>query len=296
MSNVLFCALMFASAGIAQKPDFSKVEIKSTLVAKNVHMLEGMGGNIGVSVGADGLLIVDDQFAELGPKIKKALGKLGKGKLKYVLNTHWHGDHTGSNPLFGKDGASIVAHDNVRKRLITGAKVGTWEIPPAAPEALPVLTFNQAMSVYFNGEEIRAIHLPAGHTDGDIVIHFTGSNVFHLGDLFFNGIFPFIDIDSGGSIEGYIKDVELMIARIPADAKIIPGHGPLGTVEDLKNFHAMLLDTAGVVRQKIAAKKSLDDIKKEGLPEKYKPWSWQFIDTDKFIEILHRGLSTPAPK
>src|ERR1041385_3381718 len=204
---LLLCALSlglcWSSSGALAQGDLSKVEIKSTQVSGNVYMLEGSGGNIGVSVGADGILIVDDQFAPLADKIRAALKKLGEGKLKYILNTHWHGDHTGGNKEFGPE-APIIAHDNVRKRLSTEQHSDFFkETTPASPkEALPVITFDQALSVHFNGEEIRAIHFPHGHTDGDSVIFFSASNVVHLGDDFFAGRFPFVDLESGGSVEG----------------------------------------------------------------------------------------------
>src|SRR5688572_15664773 len=215
-----FVSVAFAGVLNAQQ-DFSRVEIKSTQVAGNVHMFEGAGGNIGVSSGPDGILIVDDQFAPLAEKIDAALQKLeAPGPLKFVLNTHWHGDHTGGNAFFGRK-ASIVAHANVRKRL--AAKSDT------AKEALPVITHEDGLSVHFNGEEIRMISLPPGHTDGDCVIHFTKSGVVHMGDQFFNGRFPFIDLGSGGDVAGYLKNVETVLSKLPEGVKIIPGHGPLAT-------------------------------------------------------------------
>src|SRR6478672_5770134 len=212
-------ALLFASSVSAQQPDYSKVQIKVTKVAGNVYMLEGAGGNIGVSVGEDGILIVDDEFAPLADKIKAALKNLGEGKLKFILNTHWHGDHTGGNAPLGQD-APIIAHDNVRKRLSTEQRSEFFKTTtPASPkEALPVITFDQALSVHFNGEEIRVIHFPHGHTDGDSVIFFTNSNVVHMGDDFFAGRFPFVDLDSGGDVEGLLKNIGDIIPKIPAGA------------------------------------------------------------------------------
>src|ERR1043165_1052276 len=239
---VVVLSLLFVSSVVAQQTDYSKVQIKVTKVAGNVYMLEGAGGNIGVSVGEDGILIVDDQFAPLADKIRASLKTLGQGKLRFILNTHWHGDHTGGNVVFGPE-APIIAHDNVRKRLSTEQHSDFFkETTPASPkEALPVITFDQALSVHFNGEEIRAIHFPHGHTDGDSVIFFTTSNVVHLGDDFFAGSFPFVDLSSGGDVEGYARNVEAVLAKVPAGAKIIPGHGPLATIEDLKKFHQTLV-------------------------------------------------------
>src|SRR5215211_4336017 len=272
--------------------DYSKVEIKATKVAGNVYMLEGSGGNIGVSVGADGILIVDDQFAPLADKIRAALKELGQGKLRFILNTHWHGDHTGGNISFGPE-APIIAHDNVRKRLATEQKSEVFKsTTPASPkEALPVITFDQSLSVYFNGEEIRAIHYPKGHTDGDSVIFFTSSNVVHLGDDFFAGCFPFVDLESGGSVEGLIKNIGEIVNKIPADAKLIPGHGPISTLDDLKSYHRMLQQTTEIVRGKIAAGKTLDQIKTEGLPDEWKPWGAGFIKTDRWVETIYKSLT-----
>lgn len=284
--------LLIAVAVQAQQTDYSKVQIKATKVAGNVYMLEGAGGNIGVSVGDDGILIVDDEFAPLADKIRASLKTLGQGKLRFILNTHWHGDHTGGNVAFGPE-APIIAHDNVRKRLSTEQRSEFFKsTTPASPkEALPVITFDQALSVHFNGEEIRAIHFPHGHTDGDSVIFFSKSNVVHLGDDFFAGSFPFVDLESGGSVEGLVKNIGELIGKIPAGAKLIPGHGPISTLDDLKSYHHMLVETTSIVRQKIVAGKTLEQIKGEGLPAEWKPWGTGFIKTDMWLEIVYRSLT-----
>jgi cyclase len=291
LSLVLCLSISIAQA----QNDLSKVEIKSTQVAGNIYMLEGAGGNIGVSVGADGILIVDDQFAPLADKIRAALKKLGEGKLRYILNTHFHGDHTGSNKVFGTE-ATIVAHDNVRKRLSGELKPASGNAKPEPPEALPVITFDNSLSVFFNGEEIRVMHVPHGHTDGDSVIYFTKANVVHMGDQFFNGMFPFIDLQSGGDVEGYARNVEAVLAKTPADAKIIPGHGLLANVDDLKKFHQMLVETIGIVRERIRAGKTLDQIKAEGLPEKWNSWGQGFMKTPAWLQTLYQGLSNKSPR
>jgi cyclase len=291
-----FLMLLFVCAlpagAVAQQPDYSKVEIKATKVAGNVYMLQGSGGNIGVSVGTDGILIVDDQFAPLADKIRATLKGLNQGKLRFILNTHWHGDHTGGNVAFGPE-APIIAHDNVRKRLSTEQRIEFFKsiVPPAPKEALPVITFNQSLSVHFNGEEIRAIHFPNGHTDGDSVIFFTTSNVVHLGDDFFSGSFPFVDVDNGGNVVGLAKNIGEIITKIPAGAKLIPGHGPLSTIDDLKLYHRMLLETTDVVRKKVAAGKTLDQVKTEGLPDEWKSWGAGFIKTEQWIELIHISLT-----
>ncbi|HEV8188733.1 MAG TPA: MBL fold metallo-hydrolase [Pyrinomonadaceae bacterium] len=288
---LLIVSLLFAVSASAQT-DFSKVEMKATKVAGNVWMLEGAGGNIGVSVGDDGLLIVDDQFAPLADKIRAALKGIADKKLHFILNTHWHGDHTGGNVAFGPE-ATIIAHDNVRKRLATEQKSTVFNstTPPSPKEALPVITFDQTLTVHFNGEEIRAIHYPKGHTDGDSVIFFSASNVVHLGDDFFAGRFPFVDLESGGSVEGLVKNIGELIAKIPADAKLIPGHGPISTLDDLKSYHRMLQQTTEIVRGKIKAGKTLDQIKTEGLPAEWAPWGTGFIKTDRWVETIYKSLT-----
>jgi cyclase len=282
---------LFASTAYAQQ-DFSKVEIKAEKVAGNVYVLQGAGGNIGVSVGSDGILIVDDQYAPLADKIKAALKTLSEGKLKFVLNTHWHGDHTGGNVVFGPE-APVIAHDNVRKRLSTEQRIELFKstVPASPKEAWPVITFGQSLSVHFNGEEIKVIHFPQGHTDGDSVIFFTNSNVVHMGDDFFAGRFPFVDLGSGGSVEGLTKNIGEILGKLPAGVKLIPGHGPISTADDLKLYHRMLVETTDVVRKKMAAGKTLAQIKTEGLPEEWKSWGTGFIKPDVWIEIVHTSLS-----
>lgn len=287
--------LLCGGRAVPAPQDFSKVEIKTTRVAGNVYMLQGAGGNIGVSVGDDGILIVDDQYAPLADKIRAALKTLGEGKLRFVLNTHWHGDHTGSNAQFGRE-ASIIAHTNVRKRLSSEQRNTVFNVttPPSPKEALPIITFDESLSVHFNGEEIRVVHFPHSHTDGDSVIFFTRANVVHMGDNFFAGRFPFVDVDSGGSVEGMTRNVGEIISKLPADVKIIPGHGPLSSIQDLRLYHSMLTETTAIVRQRIAAGKTLEQIKAEGLPDKWKTWGTGFIKTDFWLETLHRSFAKPA--
>lgn len=263
--------------------------IKTEKVAGNVHVLFGQGGNIGVSVGKDGILMIDDQFINLADKIKAALKELGSEKPRFLFNTHWHGDHTGGNPAFGAD-SIIVAQTNVRKRLSTTVKLGEREFKALPPVGLPMITYDQSLSIHFNGEEVRAVHYPRGHTDGDTVLFFTASNVVHLGDNFFAGRFPFVDLNSGGSVEGLANNLAELIKTIPSDAKLIPGHGAISTVADLKTYHQTIVDTTAIVREKMKTK-SLADIKKEGLPEKYKDWGSGFIKTDAWIETIYNSYS-----
>ena len=289
-------------AAVAQQRDFSKVEIKVTPVAGKVYMLEGAGGNIGVSVGEDGILLVDDQFEPLAPKIRAAVEGIvgasgasgaGGGKIKFVINTHWHGDHTGGNKVFGLE-APIIAHSNVRRRLSTEQSVRGEKVPPSPKQALPVITFDQAVSVHWNGEEIKVVHFPHGHTDGDSVVFFTGSNVVHMGDDFFAGTFPFVDLGSGGSVQGLIDDVAKALTLVPADAKVIPGHGPLSTRADLERYHAMLVASTDVVRRRMHAGESLEKIQAEGLPAELAPWGKGFVDTKTWILTIHDSLAKDA--
>jgi len=282
-ATILICAgLLSTFVARAQQPDWAKVEIKAIHVAKNVYMLQGQGGNIGVSVGPDGLLIVDDQFAPLAGKIEAALKQLGPGKLKFVLNTHFHGDHTGGNAHFGRE-AHIIAHESVRQRLARASR--------DEQSGLPVITFDDSLHIHFNGEEIRIFHLPPGHTDGDSVIHFTGANVIHMGDQFFSGRFPNIDLGGGGDVRGYIRNVEDMMQKLPPDVKLIPGHGPLSTVKEMKEFHEMLVETTGIVEKEIAAGKTLAEIQAAGLPEKCKSWEAPTESTARWIEIIYRSFT-----
>jgi glyoxylase-like metal-dependent hydrolase (beta-lactamase superfamily II) len=292
-----FCLITgLALPAAAQQQDFSKVEIKATKVAGNIYMLEGSGGNIGVSVGSDGILIVDDQFAPLADKIHSALNALkgpGDGKLKFVLNTHWHGDHTGGNQVFGAE-APIIAHENVRKRLSSEQKIMGETIPASPQGALPVITFGDRVSVHFNGEEIKVIHFPAGHTDGDSVIFFTGSNVVHMGDDFFTGRFPFVDLASGGSVQGLTDNVAKILAQLPADVKVIPGHGPLSDKADLEKFHRVLVDTTAIVEKKMKAGKTMQAIQDEGLPDEFKDWGSGFIKTKAWLAVVYESLDKGA--
>ena len=278
--TVAVISALLCIAAWAQR-DYSRIKIKTTHVAGNIYMLEGAGGNIGVSAGPDGILIVDDQFAPLAEKIRNALKELDEGPLEFLLNTHFHGDHTGGNAVFGNE-AHIVAHVNVRKRL---------QVEDASKEALPVVTFDDSLSIHFNGEEIRVIHFPNSHTDGDSVIFFTGSNVVHMGDLFFSGRFPYVDLSSGGDVEGLIKHIEKLLAELPPDVKLIPGHGPLSDLDDLKTYHQTLVATTEVVRDQIEAGKSLEEIKAAGLPKKWRSWGAGLISTGRWIEIVHQSLA-----
>lgn len=289
-------SLMLAGGLAMASQDLEDAEIKASHLQGNIYMLHDTsgdvdtGGNIGVSVGEDGILIVDDKLAPLADKIRAALKEVGSGQLQFILNTHFHGDHTGSNLVFGPE-ATIIAHTNVRKRLMNEQTVLGRKRPPLPKQAWPVITFDDSVSVHFNGEEIKAIHFPAGHTDGDSVIFFTRSNVVHMGDELFAGRFPFVDLPNGGDVGGLIRNIEAVISQLPADVQIIPGHGPVSTLDDLKAYHRMLLETTEIVRQRMSVGKTLEEIKTEGLPEKWKPWGAGYITTDSWLETLYESLS-----
>ena len=284
--TIAFVALMtLAAAPACAQRDFSSVEIKTTEVVDGVYMLEGAGGNIGLSVGEDGAFVIDDQFAPLSEKIMAAIAAVTDNPVEFVLNTHYHGDHTGGNEPFGKSGAHIVAHDNVRHRLADAEK-GT------PPDALPVITFSETATFFRNGQEIHIWHPENAHTDGDGIVIFRTSNVVHMGDVMFSGRYPYIDVDGGGTIDGYINALETIAGRIDDDTKIIPGHGPLSNKADLVESIAMLNE----VRDRVQAliDDGLDEdavVAADPLADLNAEWSWQFINGERMTRSAYRSLT-----
>lgn len=290
-TSILAIATLLISASLAaQQQDFSKTEIKVLHIAGGVYCLQGAGGNIGVSVGDDGIVIIDDEFAPLAPKIKAALKGITDKPIKFIINTHYHGDHTGGNEIFQRD-APIIAHDNARKRLETGTKAAGREVPPAPKGALPVVTFNDRATLHVNGEEIRAIHFPNAHTDGDVVVYFTKSNVIHMGDLFFHGTFPFIDVDNGGSVKGTIAAVQAVLKMIGEDTQVIPGHGMPTSKEALSNYLDMLKGTVAIENEAIQKGMTLDQIKKEKVLVAWSHEASDFVTLEKWEELLYNELT-----
>lgn len=292
---VAVVAAALSTCALSQDEDFSKVQIKAEKVSGSVYMLTGAGGNIGVSVGDDGIVIVDDQFAPLATKIQAALKGISDRPVRFVINTHYHGDHTGGNAIF-QETSPVIAHDNVRKRLESGGTGGngssvTFDVKPADAKILPVITFGKDVTVHLNGEDIRALHIPAGHTDGDAVIFFPKSNVVHLGDDFVTYGFPFVDINSGGTVRGLISGLESLLPKLPADVKIIPGHGALSNLQDLKNYVQMLKETFAAVEKAKASGMSLEQMKAKKILEPWKKWSGDYIDSDKHIETIYNELT-----
>jgi len=254
-------------------------------VAGQVSMLSGVGGNIGIMVGDDGILMIDTQFAEYEQPIREAIKEIAAGAPRYVVNTHWHGDHVGGNLAFGAEGV-LVSHDKVRARM----KNGAGERLPAAAGALPAITYSDAMTLYWNAEAVQLMYFPKGHTDGDTVVFFPDSKVVHLGDLMFNGMFPFIDLESGGDVRGYLKSTETLLAMLGDDIKIIPGHGKMATLQDLRAQANMLRDSIQIMEVRIAEGMTSEEAIEAGLPEEYAPWSWNFIPTEKWLGTLYVGL------
>lgn len=292
--SILFVILALPAFGVpAQQMDFDKVQIKTHHLRGNIYMLEGAGGNIGVSAGEDAVYIIDDQFAPLTEKIKTAIAEISDKPVKFVINTHWHFDHTGGNENFGKAGAVIVAHDNVHERMSQENFIRALDrkVPPSPRAALPVITFSRDVTFHLNGEATRVFHVAHAHTDGDSVVHFPESNVVHTGDTWFHGMYPFIDVSSGGSIDGVIAAVEKILTIVDDDTRIIPGHGPLGDKAGLKRYLAMLKTVRERIQGLIDQGKSLAEI--QGL----KPnadfdgtLGNGFIKPDQFIEIVYNSL------
>ena len=285
----IFIGCLVATSAFAQQ-DFSKVQIKTIPVADGVYLLAGRGGNIGLFVGQDGAFLIDDQYAPLTDKILEAISAVTDKPVRFLVNTHWHGDHTGGNENIGKGGTIIVAHDNVRKRLAKGQfmKVFNANIPPAPPKALPVITFADGVTFHWNNETLEVVHSKSAHTDGDAVVYFKSANVVHVGDLFFNGIYPFIDAGSGGSLEGVIAGVDDVLGRIDDNTKVIPGHGPLGNKVDLKAYRDMLATVHGRMTELIKEGKNIDEIVAAKPTADYDAkWGGGFLKPDKWVKIVY---------
>ena len=284
---------------VAQEQDFNKVEIKATKLSDTLYMLQGAGGNMAASIGKDGTVLIDDEFAPLADKIAAELKRLAvtDKPVRFVINTHYHFDHTGSNPAFGKQGATLLAHTNVRARLSTGGPGGNGgalklDSKPLPDEGLPVITFDHDVSVHLNGEDIRALHFPAGHTDGDSVIFFPKANVVHMGDDYVRYGFPFIDVVAGGSVQGMIAACESVLAKMPADVKVIPGHGELSNLSEMREYVTMLKDTSAVVKKALKAGRTVEQMQKDKILAAWdKKYSGDFVTTDLFIETLYNSLT-----
>jgi len=289
-----YTLLSTASIAASLEQDFSKISLKTTHVRGNIYMLEGVGGfsggNIGVSAGKDGILLIDDQLSPMSEKINHALAEINPGKLRFILNTHWHGDHTGSNAELSKQ-ATIISHSNVRQRLMAEQNNFFGKSPASAEAAWPLITFDQAMNIHFNGDDIQFIHYPNGHTDGDGIIYFPTSRVAHLGDHFFNGVFPFVDLDTGGNALSLSRNIKKIIERLPNDTLVIPGHGELTNMKGLMAYDDMLSNTISFVQQQVAEGKSLAEIQLAGLPTKWAVWGGGFVTEKLWIKAIYQSLA-----
>ena len=274
---------------------YAKISLKTIHVNGNVYMLENVGGfsggNIGVSAGEDGILLVDDQIMPMTDKIDAALAEINPGKLRFILNTHWHGDHTGSNAHYAEQAkATIISHSNVRKRLMAEQNNMFGKSPIAPKKALPIITFDQAVNVHFNNEDIQLTHYHHGHTDSDSIVYFPNSKVAHLGDHYFNGMFPFVDITTGGNVFKLTENIKQIIASLPADTKIIPGHGGLSDMAGLKTYYRMLKETSTQVKQLAAEGKSLEEIQTAGLSKEWSTLGGGFINEKTWIMFIYQSL------
>lgn len=285
---------MAALAGPATAQDrFADARIEVTPIRGGLSLLSGQGGNIVASVGADGTFIIDDQYAQLSDKIRVALATLSDKPVRFVLNTHFHGDHTGGNVNFGASGAVIVAQDNVRERMSRDQFLQTFkrDLKAAPPAALPLVTFSDGLSLHLNGQDVRAIHIAHAHTDGDALVWFEQAKVLHMGDLYFNGLYPFIDVDAGGSIHGMIAGVQRALAMIDDSVVVVPGHGPLSNRAELKNYGDMLI----IARDRVAALKAQGKSLEQAIAAKPTAeydvaLGGKFISPQLLVELIYRSL------
>ncbi|MCP4200992.1 MAG: MBL fold metallo-hydrolase [bacterium] len=275
-----------------QEPEIS---FKSTELVPGLYMLEGeggfAGGNLGLLIGEDGAVLIDDGLPPLTDELLEAIGELTKEPLEFLINTHVHGDHIGGNEALAKAGATIVAHDNLRQRLLTDGMTTAAGDVPAPEDALPVVTFSDSVTFHLNDRGARVFHVENAHTDGDAVIHFRDDNVIHAGDVMFNGLFPFIDLDSGGSVDGYVAAQERILALADDATQIIPGHGPIATKKDLATAVAMLKDARARVRSLVEAGKTEEEILEANpLADYHDDWNWGFITTERMTKTLVRAF------
>jgi len=279
---------LYVAAAVAQQ-NFDKVEIKATRVSGNVWMLEGAGGNIGLLVGEDGVLMVDDQYAPLSEKIVAAIRKISDKPIRYLVNTHWHGDHTGGNENFGKMGVQIVAHDNVRTRLMTGQATLLGKMDPQPKIALPVITFDNTVTYYINGETMHVYKVPPAHTDGDVFVRFKNAKVVHTGDVFAGYRYPYVDTINGGSAQGILKAVDDLIPTLDDDTKVIPGHGSLSTKKDVIAYRNMIATVDARVAALVKQGKNLQEVQAANPTKEFEEVWGKFRKGDEFVKFLYYG-------
>lgn len=291
---VLYLLLFTVSSAFGQDKDFDKVQIKTVKLSENVYMLLGSGGNIGVYAGEDGVFLVDDQFAPLTKKIKAAIGKISDKKIRFVINTHWHFDHVGGNENLGEMGSVIIAHENVRKRMSTDQFIEFFQkkIPASPKVALPIITFTKDLVFHLNGENIHVFHVNNAHTDGDAIVYFRNSNVIHTGDIYFAGLYPFIDTSAHGSVNGVIDAAQYVLSIINDDTKVIPGHGPLSNKAELRAYVDMLISVRAKISKQISDGKTIEEIQRTKPTQAFdKKWGHGMLTPDQFVQILYKNLS-----
>jgi cyclase len=293
-AGIFFLVLIFISAAtFSDAQDFSRVQIQTEKITGNIYVLSGGGGNVGVSAGNDGVFVIDASYAPLAERIKAAIAALGGTPARFVLNTHWHPDHTGGDEYFARAGAVMVAHENVRKRLSAPQFLAFFQktIPPVPASARPIITFSRDITFHLNGDDIYVFHVEPAHTDGDAVIRFLKADVIHMGDLYFNGMYPFIDLDAGGSIDGMIAATDRILQLCDGKTKVIPGHGPVSNRAGLTAYRAMLLAIRDRVADEIREGKTLNAIIATRPTREYDPvWGQGFMKPELFVRIVHDSL------
>lgn len=293
-AQLAFAAAVLLCGPAGAQQDFSDVEIEPQQIGSGLFMVTGSGGNLGVSVGGDGTFIIDSQYAALTERIQSTINELGGDSVDFVINTHYHGDHTGGNENFANAGATIVAHDNVEQRLTT-EQVSTLDgstTPPAPAAAVPVITFPDRMTFHYNGNTIEIMHAPTAHTDGDAMLHFTEANAFHMGDTFFNGTYPYIDVNANGSLDGIISAAERVLERTDENTRIIPGHGPLATRDDLSEYHSVLTEIRSRIQSMIDMGLSEDEVVMANPTSEWDDaWGQGFMNPETFTRLAYQSLA-----
>jgi cyclase len=288
--SIALLTLLVSLQPVFAEDDFAKEEFKVTALGQSLYMLEGAGGNVTAIIGADGVLLVDDDFAEMAEKLVTKLKSLKGGSPRFIINTHFHYDHTGGNEVFGPT-ATLIAATSVRERLMSEQILWNKKHPAVPHRALPVLTFDRSVVLHLGDEDVKAIHYPNGHTDGDTVVFFSKANVVSLGDLYFSGMYPIFHPEHGGSLLGLVHNLRKLLKRIPEDAKVVPGHGPLSSKAELVLYNHMILDSIETVQKGINAGRRLDQIQKTGLPGRWDSFSHGYLTTDRWIALLYKSLT-----